>query len=321
MRNKLLSAIPLLVLFLSLHLFSLRASSQSITTGNGKFEVGFGFGPMFFLGDLGGTAGIGRDFVKDLDFPLTTFSKKIFANYYPSEVIGFRLALNHGVLKGNDAEAPNKGGAEVDRLQRNLSFKSSVLEAYIAAEIYPTVFFERYDGLAKKLRPYGIIGFGMMKYNPKAKLDGNWVELKPLRLEGQGMNEYPDRKEYSLIQKEIPMGIGFKYYVKENMYVGLEILHRQLFTDYIDDVSTGYVDPVVFDSYLSPADAAKAKRLYYRGTYQNAVSNPGLIQTFQRGDPTDNDAFFSTILRIGWRLNGNDPGSLARRQMRCPVFY
>lgn len=321
MRTYLRSAIPLLVLFTSFSLFSFRASSQSITSGDGKFEVGFGFGPMFFLGDLGGTAGIGRDFIKDLDFPLTTFSKKIYANYYPVEMLGFRIALNHGILKGDDAQAPNKGGAEVDRLLRNLSFRTSVLEAYIAAEIYPTVPFEQYDGLEKKFRPYGIIGFGMMKYKPKAKLDGQWVELKPLRLEGQGMNEYPDRKEYSLIQKEIPLGFGFKYYIKENMYIGLELMHRQLFTDYIDDVSTGYIDPILFDSYLSPADAVKAKRLYYRGSYQNAVSNPGLIQTFQRGDPTDKDAFFSSILRIGWRLNGNDPASRARRQMRCPVFY
>jgi hypothetical protein len=321
MRTYLRPAIPLLVLLISLNLFTFHASSQYVTSGDGKFEVGFGFGPMFFLGDLGGTAGVGRDFLKDVDFPLTTFSKKLYANYYPVEMIGFRIALNHGILKGNDAEAPNKGGAEVDRLLRNLSFRTSVLEAYIAAEIYPTIPFEQYDGLAKKFRPYGIIGFGVMKYNPKAKLDGNWVALKPLRLEGQGMNEYPDRKEYSLVQKEIPMGFGFKYYVKENMYVGLELMHRQLFTDYIDDVSTGYIDPILFDSYLSPADAVKAKRLYYRGNYQNAVSNPGLIQTFQRGDPTDKDAFFSSILRIGWRLNGNDPNSRARRQMRCPVFY
>jgi hypothetical protein len=321
MRNKVLSAMPLLVLFISLNLFSYRASSQSITTGDGKFEVGFGFGPMFFLGDLGGTAGIGRNFLKDVDFPLTTFSKKIYANYYPSEWIGFRIALNHGVLKGDDAEAPNKGGAEVDRLQRNLSFRSSVLEAYVAAEIYPTVFFERYDGLAKKFRPYGIIGFGAFKFNPKTKLDGKWVELNPLHLEGQGWSEYPDRKEYSLIQKEVPMGFGFKYYLKENMYIGLEVLHRQLFTDYIDDVSTGYVDPVLFDKYLSAGDAAKAKRLYYRGSYGSVVSRPSNLYGYIRGDQTDNDAFFSTILRMGWRLNGDDPGSRARRQMRCPVFY
>jgi len=320
MRNKLLSAVHLLALFISLNVLSYRSYSQSIATANGKVEVGLGLGPMFFLGDLGGTAGIGRDFLKDLDFPLTTLSKSIYANVYPSEWIGFRIALNHGVLKGDDAQAPNKGGAEEDRLHRNLSFKSSVLEAYLAAEIYPTVFFEQYDGLEKKFRPYGLIGIGGYKYNPKAKLDGQWVELHPLRLEGQGMSEYPDRKEYSLLQLEIPMGFGFKYYVKENMYVGMEVLHRQLFTDYVDDVSTNYVDPDVFANYLSAADAAKARRLYYRGTYASAVSNPGNIQTFMRGAPTDQDAFFSTILRIGWRL-GDDPNKRARRQMRCPVFY
>jgi len=310
----------LLALFLSLNLFSPRSYSQSITMANDKFEIGLGFGPMFFLGDLGGTAGIGRDFLKDVDFPLTTLSKSLYANYYPAEWLGFRIALNHGTLKGDDAEAPNKGGAEVDRLQRNLSFKTSVLEAYLALEFYPTVFFEQYDGLAKKFRPYGIIGVGGFKFNPKAKLDGQWVELQPLRLEGQGMAEYPFRKEYSLTQLEVPMGFGFKYYLKENMYVGIEVLHRQLFTDYIDDVSTNYVDPDVFSNYLSAADAAKARRLYYRGTYASAVSNPGNIQTFQRGDPKDQDAFFSTILRFGWRLV-DDENKRARRQMRCPIFY
>jgi hypothetical protein len=276
---------------------------------------------MFFLGDLGGTAGIGKPFVKDIDFPLTKVSKNLYVNFYPSEFLGFRAALNHGVLEGDDAEAPNKGGAEMDRLERNLHFKSSVLEGYIAAEIYPTVLLEKYDGLQGKIRPYGLIGAGLMKYNPKAELDGQWIELKPLRLEGQGMAEYPDRKEYKLLQHEVLMGVGFKYYVKENMYVGLEILHRQLFTDYIDDVSTGYIDPIHFDSYLSAQDAANARRLYYRGTYANAQTRPDLIQTFQRGDPTENDAFFSTILRVGWRLNGNDGASRARRQLRCPVFY
>lgn len=299
---------------------STRTFSQSIITGNGKYEIGLGFGPMFFLGDLGGTAGIGKPFVKDLDFPLTKFSKNLYASYYPSEWLGFRLAINHGVLEGDDKQAPNKGGAEVDRLQRNLSFKSSILEGYLAAEIYPTVFLEKYDGLLHKFRPYGIIGVGVYRFNPKAKLGNEWVALQPLRLEGQGMAEYPDRKEYKLTQKEIPMGFGFKYYLKENMYIGMEVLHRKLFTDYVDDVSTGYIDNNLFANYLSPADAAKANQLYYRGTYSSAVSNPGNIQTFQRGDPTENDAFFSTVLRIGWRLNSSDV-SRSRKQLRCPVFY
>ena len=319
MRNNLLSVVRILVLILSLNLFSFRSNSQSITTGNGKFEVGLGFGPMFFLGDLGGNAGIGTDFLKDVDFPLTKFSKMIYANYYPAEWLGFRLALSHGVLQGADAEAPNKGGREISRIRRNLSFKSSVLEAYIAAEIYPTVFFERYDGLLGKLRPYGLIGIGAYKFNPKTQLNGQWVELHPLRTEGQGL--VPGKSEYKLTQAEIPMGLGFKYFIKENMYVGMEVLHRQLFTDYVDDVSTTYPDPIVFNS-LPAADRANAVELYYRGDELPNVPasrlTPGINE--QRGDVTDNDAFFSTILRFGLRI-GNDPNSNARKQMRCPVFY
>ncbi len=318
MRNNLLSAVRFFVLILLLNLFSFRSNSQSITTGNGKFEVGLGFGPMFFLGDLGGSAGIGRGFLKDLDFPLTKFSKMIYANYYPAEWLGFRLALNHGQLSGSDAQAPNKGGDEIFRIERNLSFKSSVLEAYVAAEVYPTVFFEQYDGLQGKLRPYGLIGVGAYKFNPKAKLNNQWVELQPLRLEGQGLID--GKKEYKLTQAEIPMGLGFKYFIRENLYVGMELLHRKLFTDYVDDVSTTYPDPIIFNS-LPAANIAKARQLFYRGDeLPQSRQRPGINE--QRGDPKDNDAFFSTILRFGWRLNGsNDPNSRARRQMRCPVFY
>src|SRR5215468_9537573 len=127
-----LRSVRIIVLLLSLSILSHRSQSQSITTGDGRWEIGLGFGPMFFLGDLGGSAGIGRPFIKDLDFPLTQISKNVYVNYYVQEWLGVRVALNQGVLKGNDAQAPNKGGDEVDRLKRNLSFRSNVLEAYAA---------------------------------------------------------------------------------------------------------------------------------------------------------------------------------------------
>ncbi|RYY52966.1 MAG: hypothetical protein EOO09_19645 [Chitinophagaceae bacterium] len=321
MRNKSLRLVPLAVLLLTL--CSTRSFSQSITSGNGKYEIGVGIGPTFFLGDLGGNAGTGKGFVKDVNFPLTRLSFGLHANYYPTEFLGFRFALNKATLEGNDAETPNKGGAEVDRLQRNLSFRTSVIEAYAAAEFYPTVFFEQYDGLQGKFRPYGVAGIGLMKFNPKAKdIDGSWVALQPLHLEGQGMAEYPESKPYKLMQMEVPMGIGFKYYLKENMYVGMEVLHRVLFTDHVDDVSADhYIDESLFAQYLPAAQAAQAQRLYYRGTYSSTGTAIN-VQNLQRGDPTDNDAFFSTVLRFGWRLNDrNDPGIRARRQLRCPVFY
>lgn len=314
------------VLVCLLVITSFRSQSQSITTGDGKFEIGLGLGPSFFLGDLGGTRGKGKSFVKDVNFPFTKLMKGIYFNYSPAEWIGFRVAANLGVLEANDSIIKTTGKDEMERKKRNLHFRSNLFEAYAAIEFYPTVFLEQEDGLWHKLRPYGVIGIGYFKMNPKAQYiapngDRTWVELQPLRLEGQGMAEYPDRKPYSLWQQEIPMGVGLKYYMKENMYIGLEILHRKTFTDYIDDVSTKYINPALYNTYLTPDQAVYARQLSYRERFYNPnVTRPYI--NYQRGDPKENDAFFSGMLRMGWRLNGaNSPNSMARRQLRCPVFY
>jgi hypothetical protein len=330
MRTFVHSVRTLVLICAFIFLSAINAFSQSITTGNGKVELGLGLGPMFFLGDLGGNTGIGRStWLKDVSFPLTKLSKGLYLNLYPAEWIGFRLAVNQSKLDGYDSVTKDKGGWEHLRKIRNLEFQTNVWEAYAALEIYPTVFFERYDGLKGKFRPYGIIGIGGFHFNPKARYynDANhtvqWVDLQPLRLEGQGMAEYPDRKQYSLTQMEIPMGFGFKYYLKENMYIGLEVLHRQTFTDYIDNVSTTYIDPSLFAKYLSPQQAAMANQLYYRQGYTPFSGSSTRFPTDpQRGDATQNDAFFSTILRLGWRLNDwNSPNGRAIRQLRCPSFY
>ena len=314
-----LQLVRLAVLIFSIALFSSPSRGQSISTANGKFELGIGLGPMFFLGDLGGSAGIGKTFIKDLDLPLTKLTKSAYLNFYPTEWVGVRVSGTLGFVEGNDAEAPAKGGAEEDRKYRNLSFQSKITEAYGALEFYPTVFFEKYDGLKGKLRPYLLGGAGIYHFNPKAKDDnGKLVELAPLRLEGQGFPEYPDSKPYKLTQKNLLVGFGLKYYLKENMYIGFEILHRKLFTDYVDDVSHNYyIDPIHFDSNLSPADAALARSLYYRGTYTFPSTRP-YEEFAQRGDPKQNDAYFSSMLRFGWRL-GNSDARL--KQMKCPVFY
>lgn len=298
--------------------FSSPAHSQSISSGNGKFEIGLGLGPMFFLGDLGGSEGKGKTFVKDLDFPLTKLSKGLYVNYYPKEWLGIRIAGNLGYVEGDDKQAPKKGGAERFRLQRNLNFRSKISEAYAAIELYPTYFLEQYDGLKGKLRPYVLGGAGIFHFDPEAQdIDGSWVKTAPLRLEGQGFSQYPKSKPYKLTQKNVMLGVGVKYYIAENKYIGVEILHRKLFTDYVDDVSQKYyVDPIYFDQYLAPADAVKARRLAYKGTYSYSASRP-YYRIAERGDPTENDAYFSTIVRFGWRINQNSQ----LRQLKCPVFY
>lgn len=302
--------------------------SQAISSRNGKIELGLSVGPSFFLGDLGGTKGKGRTFIKDINFPLTKLMKGVYLNIYPTEWIGFRFAANIGELEAYDSVIDNKGTAERFRKQRNLGFRSEIQEGYIAAEIYPTVMLESYMGLQSKFRPYGVAGIGIFHFNPEAPYitiygTRDWTPLKPLHLEGQGFPEYPNRKEYSLIQKEILLGAGFKFYITDALYLGFEILHRKTFTDYLDDVSTNYIDPHYFDLYLTSEQAIMAKQLAYREKYYDPSINRPYIDK-QRGDPKQNDAFFSGVIRFGWRINGsNSPNgkARARNQLKCPVFF
>jgi hypothetical protein len=316
----------LIVLICLLSIISPHSFSQSIAAANGRIEIGLGLGPSFFLGDLGGNRGKGKTFIKDVDLPLTKFMKGLYINFYPAEWLGIRVAANLGQIEGYDSLVKTFGKDEFERKKRNLGFTSNITEVYAAIEVYPTVFMEQYDGLQYKFRPYALAGWGFFHYNPKAQYiepNGNkrWVELKPLHLEGQGFPEFPQRKEYSLNQQALMMGGGFKYYLKENLYIGLEILHRKCFTDYLDDVSTKYIDPHLFDVHLSPDQAQIARQMMYRENFYNPSVNRPYINE-QRGDPKENDAFFSGMLRFGWRLNGaNSPNGRARKQLKCPVFY
>lgn len=304
------------ILLIAFVFLSAMSKAQSLAYGN--VEVGVGVGPLIFLGDLGGNMGKGTTLVKDVNLSLTKISKGVYLNYYPAEWIGFRLAFNTGRLEGADSLINEKGGAETFRKVRNLHFRSPLTEGYAAIELYPTFFMEQYDGLAGKLRPYGLLGVGFFKFNPQALYYSpngtqRWVDLQPLRTEGEGMTEYAQRKQYKLTQMEIPMGFGAKYYLSDNMYVGMEILHRKTFTDYIDDVSTTYINPDLFDKYLAPENAVVAKQVYYRGYTANARPDNGE----QRGQVKNNDAFFSSLLRFGWRIPNNTSTPM---QMRCPSF-
>lgn len=290
-----------------------RSSAQSLFFLNRKFEVGLNIGPSNFLGDLGGNFGKGKTFLKDNNIELTKFVTGGYLAYYPTEYIGIRLSGQRTMLEGDDKVIDRKGSWEERRSDRNLSFRTPLTELYLAAEFYPTVFFEYDDYLEKKIRPYVVAGVGGFKFNPQAELNGQWIDLQPLHTEGQGFPEYPDRKNYSLKQICFPVGVGVKYYVSETFSVGIEAIHRFTQTDYMDDVSTRYIDPVLFDRYLTPDKAALARQLNDR-----RLANYGTIGR-RRGDPTQKDGYYSLALKLNWRL-GDPEGSewrRARRQVRC----
>jgi hypothetical protein len=309
----------LLVVTLSLHFPSYSQDEQGTVV-----EGGFTVGPIVFLGDLGGHAGKGTTFIKDYNFATTKLAIGAFAEMYPQQWLGLRLSLNYGSIEGSDGLIKGGGGEEETRIDRNLDFRSKILEGTLTGEFYPTVFFEdEPDDVTGRLRPYGLIGLGVYHFNPQglysSPTEGQiWVDLKPLHTEGEGFSEYPDRKNYSLIQLNIPLGAGIKYYFTENLNVSFELIHRKLFTDYVDDVSTRYVDPTLFTKYLSPSQAIIATAMANKSPLKN-VPNSGYQTGDKRGDPTQNDAYFTFGFKVAFRINGSSE-TRWRNSTHCPLL-
>ena len=286
-------------------------------------EIGVTVGPSNFLGDLGGHLGKGQTFLKDNNFNLTKLSFGAHFSYYPKDWIGVRVAVNIGKLEGDDKIIKGKGGLEEARYNRGLDFQSKFFEAIVVGEFFPTVFFEEDPSdLYHKLRPYGVAGIGMFHFNPKGinPYTGELVELRPLRLEGQGFAEYPDRKQFSLWQPNIPLGVGVKYWLNDNLSLGVEVIYRKTFTDYIDGVSTTYVDKNSFSNnpnLLSTSQAALAKIMYDKSN-NGTGGAPGYgLSGQKRGDASQKDAYYTFGLKLGIRLGSNNSFN---NSTRCPVI-
>jgi hypothetical protein len=318
-----------LLLLISFTIFSNSYSQAFLFGEKVKWEVGFNFGPSFFLGDLGGNSGKGTNDIKDINFEFTKLMKGVFVTVYPKGWVGLRLAADVTYLEGSDDIINTTGINELYRKQRNLDFKTTVLEGYVALELFPTMMLRRDKEYEPRLRPYGLIGVGVFHFNPKGSLTdaaGNktWYALQPLKLEGQGMTEYPEVKPYKLTQINIPLGVGLKFYASERINMSSEILYRKTFTDYIDDVSAKYIDPNNFGKYLSVDDAAVAAKLADK---VQPIIFPGMSRFpagNQRGDTKNGDTYFSLVLKLGIRLGPiyeNSYAKRAARQLRCPSVY
>lgn len=324
------------MLFCLLIKINTKAQHLLLGLGDAKIEAGLNFGPTFFLGDLGGKVGKGTAFIKDLNYELTKLMKGAFITVYPNEWLGFRVAGQYTYVEGVDQIISTHGVDELWRKQRNLDFKSNMWEIYGAIEFFPMQFINRNnDESDNAIRPYFFGGVGAFHFNPMGSItdqNGNktWHELQPLHTEGQGFAEYPDKKPYKLTQMNLPFGAGIKYIMNDNINMGLELLYRKTFTDYIDDVSTTYIDPNLFDVYLNATNASIARRISDKTV---GIVTPGVNRYepgVQRGNPKNNDAYFSFLLKLGIRFgdsgysnggNGSDYNRRASKSTRCPARF
>ncbi|HLG03817.1 MAG TPA: DUF6089 family protein, partial [Bacteroidia bacterium] len=207
-----------------------------------RWEIGFGLGASNFLGDLGGANRIGTHFVRDLEISLTRPAVAMHMRYRANRFIGFRANLAYGIVNGNDALTEEKY-----RKNRNLNFKSNIIELSTVVEFYISkerpghlYNYKRVKGWRSvDIQTYGFVGIGGFYFNPKGFGFGQWYELRPLGTEGQLVGDPKTYSNYSLCA---PIGLGFKYGLNRQWSIGFDFGLRLTMTDYIDDVSTNYYD-------------------------------------------------------------------------------
>jgi len=263
-------------------LFLLVLTFLAYTSDAQRGEIGAFSGISYYQGDL--SAGLG------LQEPRFGFG--FFAGYAPFDHMTIKGSFYRGEISGNDKH--HKGGL---LRERNLSFRSRLSELGIRLE-YNILGF-RPEGMHTRFSPYIFLGIAATHHNPMAQLQGEWHELQPLGTEGQGIPGYTQR--YNRVIFAIPYGAGVKYALTENLSVGFEMGLRSTFTDYLDDVSTVYVDPEILMGASSRGSLAAA----FSNRTGEFLEEPSVFENnSQRGGADVNDYYFMGGVTVFFTING-----------------
>jgi hypothetical protein len=277
------------------------------------YEIGGGAGIMNCLTDLGGKRGLGKKGTKDLNLGNDQINGSVYLSATYKNAYALRLEGTFGQVKAYDSILKDVKATTNGRYERNQSFRSKISEISVIAEFHPLFMFKNWEDADQdppRFSPYLAAGIGFYSFNPQTQLrSGQWVDLQPLHTEGQGFAEYPGRKPYKLHQMNIPIGVGFKYELTSLINIRAEFMYRILSTDYLDDVSTRYVG--LYDPNLTyEQQVRKLYSEYFTGTQlENAIevvtrnnsADPNLAPHVDRvrGNPKNNDAFFTFNLKVG----------------------
>ncbi len=234
--------------------------------------------------------------------------------------VSVRQSLNRFISMKAGFAVGSLGAADRDNRDylksRNLSFNTSIKEASLSMEA------SLLDLATKRFTPYMYGSVSIYHFNPWAKdKNGEKVFLQPLSTEGQGLSQFPKQKPYKLTQLNVGFGGGIRYAINENMNLAVEFSQRKTFTDYLDDVSSMYVD----HNTLLQAKGAKAVEMAYRGG-----ELPGGQTTYpshgeQRGTPSEMDWYYFFGINFEIKLSaftqlfkGNANNLSAIHNTRCP---
>lgn len=285
-------------------------------------QRGFGLGANFGLADMWGDVGtkspvdhyVNNKYWKDLHF-----MGGAFIRYTHLPGLSFRLGGNYGMIyaddKWNEQKALKADHFEDDEFQRylrNLNARSTIWEANLLVEIAPMRLFSNWEfsrSASRRFQPYLLLGVARTRFNTQGLYKDfvnetqRWVDLRPLHTEGQGYNLIGMPDYYSRFTWAAVGGLGIKWDVGRGLGLGLEWQLRYAFTDYLDDVSGKYIDPIYHEIALVEdyPGALVTNRMMDKSYeiipgYKNAAG-------VMRGDPDNNDMYSTLNIQFYWKID------------------
>ena len=298
------------VLFL-LSLCTIESSAQKSFKKYRYYSLGGCINAMNYVGDLDPGPSLLSPSIK-----FTRYNYGVTGVYRIKPRVSLRGTFSYGRIKGDDSKSADYQPLNVNRLYRNLSFRNQIYEFKFDVVID---LFENSRRFSKRpdYTPYMFVGLAYFHHNPQGQnANGDWVNLKDLHTEGQGLPGGP--KNYSRNQIAIPLGVGFRYKLSKQWDIAFDIGWRFTLTDYLDDVGGTYYDKEA----LTKAYGDESRMMSDK-SYQAYSTNPELAasvdnhyganpQTGYAGHPQNQNDGWTGISTYGQQ--GGQRGDLRGRR-------
>jgi hypothetical protein len=248
--------------------------------GGASKEIGYQIGTGYYIGDLNPDTPLGSRF---------HLAQGGFYRHNFNSRVGLRFQIMNGVVEAWDEDSDNAWAQN-----RNLHFRNKITEFSVSGEIN---YIDHVLGDPRnRLTGYLTAGMAYFNHDPEGMDSfGNWHPLQPLGTEGQGWIEGVEH--YTLSGFALPFGMGFKVNLGPAMSFQMEWGMRKTWTDYLDDVSTSYVNESNLRQERGELSAELADRIILLPT--GLDSSEGL----QRGDPGRNDKYGYFLASISFRVS------------------
>ena len=249
------------------------------------WEAGAGLGVGHYFGDLNTSLSL-----DDPGLNVTALARYNFSNRWAARIKGSYMRV-----AGSDANSAN-----AYERARNLSFASDVIDGALGMEFN----FLPYDHGDRDnfWTPYVFASFMVSSFQPEAELDGVTYRLRDFGTEGQLPGE-----EYYTTALGLSYGLGFKLDLTYEWSLNFELNARQLFSDYLDDVSTVYPDTEdLSDLRGDIAVALSDPSIIIDGVNERKLGEEGRL----RGDASDNDQYAGFTVSLMYYFG----------DLRCPDY-